>query len=424
MGAGLNARGFPPLAGGIGRGDAVKILFIHQNFPGQFVHLAAALARNPANQVLALAIHKQEAPKGVHVRHYTLLRTSVPQTHPLLQDQEAKVLRAEACAAAAMQLKHEGFVPDVIYAHPGWGEALLIKEVFPQARLVVYCEYYYALEGQDVGFDPEIEPLTFQQRCQLRLRNTTNLLSLDMADVAISPTQWQKSTYPKAWHDKIHVIHDGIDMAPLKPNPNATLRLAANAHHAELVLRPGMEVVSYVARNLEAVRGFHQFMRVLPQVLDARPGAHAVIVGGDGLSYGGPAPDGRSWKDYMMREVGGQLDMRRVHFVGKIPYGAYLNLLNVSKVHTYWTTPFVLSWSLLEAALHGVLVVASDTPPVREFSDRLGIQMADFFDQTGFADYLSATLHGVDCPRKNKLVFDEIELPNCIGMQTELLSLL
>ena len=400
----------------------MKVLFIHQNFPGQFLHLAAALAREKRNKVVALSIYKQPVPPGVELRTYTMLRPSVPETHPLLQDQEAKVLRAEACAAAAMQLKREGFVPDVIVAHPGWGESLLIKEVWPHARLVIYCEYYYALEGQDVGFDPEIPVMTFQERCKLRLRNATNLLSLDMADAAISPTQWQKSTFPKVWHDKIHVIHDGIDMAPLKPNHKASLRLSANEHRSELLLKPGMEVVSYVARNLEAVRGFHQFMRALPEVLRQRPEAHAVIVGGGGQSYGGMAPNGKSWNDYMMAEVGAQLDMRRVHFVGKIPYEAYLNLLNVSKVHTYWTTPFVLSWSLLETALHGVPVVASNTQPVAEFASRLGITLVDFFDQAGFVNVLCQHLAQERPVRVNRAIFDEVNLSKCIERQLKLLK--
>lgn len=400
----------------------MKVLFIHQNFPGQFIHLAAELARKPGNQVVALSIYKQTVPKGVNVRQYTLLRNPVPQTHPLLQDQEAKVLRAEACAAAAMQLRHEGFTPDVIYAHPGWGEALLIKEVFPRARLVVYCEYYYALEGQDVGFDPELPPLTYQQRCQLRLRNSTNLLSLDMADAAIAPTQWQKNTYPAAWHNKINVIHDGINAAALRPNPRAKLELSANAVHGKLVLEPGVELVSYVARNLEAVRGFHQFMRALPEVLRQRPKAHAMVVGGDGLSYGGPAPDGKTWKDYMLAEVGAELDMRRVHFVGKVPYAAYLDLLSISKVHAYWTTPFVLSWSMLEVALHGLPLVASDTPPVQEFADYLGVETLNFFDVAGFTDAISEQLALPVKMRKGRSVPDCLDLTACLKIQMALLS--
>lgn len=400
----------------------MNVLFIHQNFPGQFVHLATELSKSKRNRVVALSIYKLPVPNGVELRCYTMLRQSVAETHPLIKDMEAKVLRAEACAAAAIQLKRDGFVPDVIVAHPGWGEALLIKEVFPRARLVIYCEYYYAVEGQDVGFDPEIPPLTFQQRCQLRMRNSTNLLSLDMADVAYSPTQWQKSVFPDAWHDKIHVIHDGIDMAPLKPNPKARLHLAANANHGELILKPGMEVISYVARNLEAVRGFHQFMRVLPEVLRQRSEAHAVIVGGSGLSYGGLALDEHGWKEYMLAEVGAQLDMRRVHFVGKIPYGAYLNLLNVSKVHTYWTTPFVLSWSLLEAALHGVPVVASNTRPVSEFADQLGIATHDFFDRDSFVHGLSQCLAQKVTARRNRVIPDAIKLPICLKRQMDVIS--
>ncbi len=400
----------------------MNILFIHQNFPSQFVHLSAELARQKRNKVVALSMHERAVPQWVKLRLYTLLRTSAPETHPLLQDQEKQVLCAEACAAAAMQLKREGFVPDVIVAHPGWGEALFIKDVFPQAKLLIYCEYYYAAEGQDVGFDPEEPPLSFQQRCKLRLRNSTNLLSLAMADAVISPTQWQKSTYPKPWQDKIHVIHDGIDIAKLKPNPEARLVLAANAVHGELVLTPGAEVLSYVARNLEAVRGFHIFMRLLPELQRQRPKAHIVVVGGTEPGYGALAPGQLSWKEAMLNEVGEQLDMSRLHFVGKVPYSAYLNLLNVSRVHAYWSTPFVLSWSLLEAALHGLPVVASATPPVNEFASRLGIATRDFFDQKAFVAALSEHLAEPSQIRRNRPAVEELDLSYCVARQIALIK--
>lgn len=363
----------------------MNVLFIHQNFPGQFGHFAAHLAQQKRNKVVALTIHQQPAPANVTVRTYKLLRDAAPETHPLLISQESHVLRAEACAAAALQLKHEGFVPDVIVAHPGWGEALFMKDVFPQAKLLIYCEYYYALEGQDVGFDPEMPAFNFAQRCALRLKNSTNLLSMEIADAAISPTEWQKSTYPKWAQEKITVIHDGIDFEQFKFNPDARITLAENEHHPQFTLKPGDEVISYVARNLEPVRGFHIFMRTLPKVLKDRPNAHAIIVGGNGASYGTLAPGGLGWKEHMMKEVGAELDMRRVHFVGQVPYQSYLDLLSVSKVHTYWTTPFVLSWSFLEAAISGVPVLASDTAPVREFAEKLGVRTIDFFDVHEFA---------------------------------------
>ncbi|MBK7657018.1 MAG: hypothetical protein IPJ18_20345 [Betaproteobacteria bacterium] len=183
------------------------------------------MAKDKRNKVLALSIHKLAPPPGVTVRHYTTLRPSNPQTHPLLLDEEAKILRAEACAAAALQLKREGFVPDVIMAHPGWGEALFIKDVFPTSRLVIYCEYYYAIEGQDVGFDPEVPSLTFAQRCRLRLKNTTNLLSMELPTRLFLPLSGKKHL-PRLGAKKITVIHDGID-TELTLNPNATLTLAA-----------------------------------------------------------------------------------------------------------------------------------------------------------------------------------------------------
>lgn len=380
----------------------MKVLFIHQNFPGQFVHLAGALAQEKGNRVVALTINRQPAPKGVEVRQYSLLRNPEPDTHFLLQETEAKVLRAEACAAAALKLKQEGFVPDVIVAHPGWGEAMFIKDVFPAAKLVVYCEYYYAAEGQDVGFDPELPPINFAQRCMLRMKNTANLHSLEIADAAISPTQWQKSTFPKWAQDKITVIHDGIDFERLRHNPKASIRIAANSYHPELTLKYGDEVLTYVARNLEPIRGFHVFMRTLPEVLRRRPKTHVVIVGGDEISYGHRAPSGLCWREHMMQEVGDQLDMRRVHFVGRVPYQTYVDVLHVSRVHAYWTTPFVLSWSFLEACAAGVPLVSSATRPVQEFSDFPEICLIPFFDGNGFSKKLSQQLAVRILPREQR----------------------
>ena len=398
----------------------MNVLFIHQNFPGQFVHLSASLAAQKKNRVVALTMRDNPAPKNVQVRKYSLLRAAAAETHPMLRDEEAKVLRAEACASAAFQLKRDGFEPDVIVAHPGWGEALFIKDVFPNAKLVIYCEYYYAAEGQDVGFDPEDPPLSFQQRCRLRIKNTTNLLSMEMADAAISPTEWQKSTYPQWAQDKITVIHDGINLDNIKTTRSTTFDIKLS-NGGQVRLGRGNEVVSYVARNLEPVRGFHILMRTLPEVLRKRPNAHAVIVGGNEISYGRHAPGGISWQDHMIAEVGGEIDLDRVHFVGQIPYSSYAALINVSNVHTYWTTPFVLSWSFLEIALSGVPVVASDTPPVNEFAKALGISTAPFFDAGQFAKHVVAELEAPKARREIE-VPALLDLTQCLSKQKYLLN--
>lgn len=400
----------------------MNILFIHQNFPGQFVHLATELAKSNDHHVVGLSIDANPVPPGVVLRTYTMLRSAVAETHPLLKDLEAKVLRAEACAAAAMQLQREGFVPDLIVAHPGWGEALFMKDIYPHAKLAIYCEYFYAAQGQDVGFDPELPALTLDQRYQLRLRNTVNLLSLDAADIAYSPTHWQRSTYPPSAQTKIQVVHDGINTSRLQRHEDAVIRLAANAHHCDISLSVGDEVITYVARNLEPVRGFHVFMRALPEVLRRRPKAHAVIVGGDQISYGSAAPGGLTWKDHMLNEVGADLDMSRVHFVGKVPKQTYLELLSISKVHLYWTTPFVLSWSFLEAAASGVPLIASATQPVLEYSNEFGVKTLDFFDVHGFAAEIAKTL-GARAKKRILKELPSLSLEHCLNAQLKMLGI-
>jgi glycosyltransferase involved in cell wall biosynthesis len=151
-------------------------------------------------------------------------------------------------------------------------------------------------------------------------------------------------------------------------------------------LRPGDEIVTFVNRNLEPYRGYHVFMRALPRLLRERPHARVLIVGGDEVSYGAapkPGPDGqpRTWKQIFLDEVQGELDLSRVHFLGRIPYGRFVALLQLSMVHVYLTYPFVLSWSLLEAMSAGCAIVAGDTAPVREAvrDGHTGL-LVDFFD--------------------------------------------
>src|SRR5690606_20099270 len=344
----------------------MKILFIHQNFPGQFKHLAPALAAIPGNQVTALTLRSGERSQwmGVKVQHYGLKRGTGKDTHPWVSDLEAKVIRAEACFHAAQAMKQRGYSPDIIIAHPGWGETLFIKEVWPEARLGIYCEFYYHVTGADTGFDPEFPSEDPGVACRLRMKNANNILHFDLADAAISPTHWQASTFPEPFRDKIAVIHDGIDTRHLHPDSRVFIGTGSG-----LRLTRKDELITFVNRDLQPTRGYHIFMRALPELLGRRPEARVFIVGGDGVSYGAHNKDGRSWKQRYIDEVRHQIsdqDWQRVHFVGKLPYRDFVHLLQLSSVHVYLTYPFVLSWSLLEAMSIGCAIVASDTRPLHE----------------------------------------------------------
>ena len=281
----------------------MNILFIHQNFPGQFKFLAPALAQQ-GHTVVAMTMQKVPSTdwQGVRLVQYTAARGTTPHVHPWVSDFETKTIRGEACFKAALQMKQGGFTPDVIIAHHGWGESLFLKEVWPQARLAIYCEFFYHPHGADVGFDPEFPPKDAGDACRLRLKNLNNLLHFEVADAGMSPTHWQASTFPEPFRSKITVVHDGIDTQAVAPNPQVQLTLN-QGQNQNLTLTKADEVITFVNRNLEPYRGYHVFMRSLPELLQRRPKARVLIVGGDDVSYGARPEHGRKWKDIFASEV-------------------------------------------------------------------------------------------------------------------------
>lgn len=367
----------------------MNILFVHQNFPGQFKHLAPALAQL-GHRVIALTMQKSEQVrwKGVELFQYAVNQGSTPGVHPWVTDFETKIIRAEGAFRACVQLKDQGFTPDAIVAHPGWGESLFLKEVWPSANLGIFCEFYYLSEGADTGFDPEfsVEDVA-GNNCRLRLKNLNNHMHFDFADAAIAPTSWQASSFPEPFRSKITVVHDGIDTDVIRPNQQVQLNLRRNGSDVPLTLTRDDEVITFVNRNLEPMRGCHIFLRSLPGLLKIRPKARVIIVGGDGVSYGAKPSiekNGAStWKEVFVNEVRGQIsdaDWARVHFVGHVPYAHFISLLQLSTVHVYWTYPFVLSWSLIEAMSAGAAIVASDTAPLQEvITDGENGVLVDFF---------------------------------------------
>jgi glycosyltransferase involved in cell wall biosynthesis len=345
----------------------MRLLFVHQNFPGQYRHLAAHYARRPGNQVVALGERKNlRAPlPGIKTFGYQLQEKATGFEAPVVR----AIKRGRVVAAAALQMRRAGFRPDVIFAHIGWGEALFLKDVFPEAKILLYCEFFYRAQGGDMGFDPEFPP-SRESLLRLRVMNAPLLMSLDASDWGVAPTLWQQRQFSDGHRARMSVVHDGIDTDFVSPQERS---------HDE-------EIVTYVARNLEPYRGFHVFMRAIPEIQKRRPKARIVIVGGDDISYSARLPEGETYRARLLREMDGTIDLSRVHFTGRIAYGEYLEVLRRSSVHVYLTYPFVLSWSLLEAMSAGCLVVGSRTPPVEEvLRDGENGLLVDFFSPDGIA---------------------------------------
>ena len=370
----------------------MKVLFVHQNFPGQYRHVAPALAARPGYQVVGLGENPGDALPGVEHVRYKAPDPAGEATHRYIKRFEAAVRRGQTVARAALALQSRGFVPDLICCHPGWGEGLFLRDVWPDARTLYYFEFYYRAAGADVGFEPPGRPVGVDEACRVRSLNSTHLHSLQVADWGQTPTEWQRSRFPDWARPRISAIHEGVDTRAIRPNPQARFTLADGR-----VLTPEDEVVTFIGRGLEPYRGFHMFMRALPAVMRARPGAQFVVVGGDDPHYGSKPNDAPSWRVKLLAELEGQLDLSRLHFTGKIPHPQLQALYSISSAHVYLTYPFVLSWSMLEAMASECLVIGSATAPVQEVirQGENGL-LVDFFNPGELAETLVKALEKPD----------------------------
>jgi glycosyltransferase involved in cell wall biosynthesis len=368
----------------------MKILFIHQNFPGQFVHLAQHFV-NEKHDVVALGIQGR-AVAGVKFLRYTAKTTDIPKEIPYLQDLYVKSIRGLACAQVMQRLDQSGFRPDIVIAHTGWGEAFFAKDIWPDVPVLSFLEFFYQATGADFGFDPEFSKPTVQARHGLRLRNASHLMAMHAMDWGFTPTQWQYSTLPREYKDRVSVIFDGIDTELIAPKPDAVFTMPGT----QRLLSKQDQVITFVNRNLEPYRGCHTFFRALPRILKDSPRAVVVIVGEDGISYGAPAPKGKTWRGIFLDEVKSKLPAGwedRVLFAGRLQRDQFTALLQVSSCHVYLTYPFILSWSCLEAMATGCTVVASDTAPVKEvIQDGVNGLLTDFFDATALANLVTEVI--------------------------------
>ena len=362
-------------------------LFVHQNFPGQYRHIARELVRT-GNTVYFLTRPNANEMPGIEKLVYRVPIIGRITCHPLTTEIDTAIRSGCAVADFCRKLRDQGFRPDVMIGHGGWGETLFLKDVFPDAPLLTYFEFYYHFSGVDVGFDSEFVSV-FSEPARIRTRNAISLMAFDAADWGNSPTNWQRSLYPPEMRPRISVLHEGVNTNVVCPKAKAQLELTNPA----LRLSSRDEVITYVARNLEPYRGFHIFMRALPEVLRRRPKAQVVIVGGDEVSYGMRAPPQSTFREMMLQELQGTLDLQRVHFLGRVDYTVYLTLLQISSVHIYLTYPFVLSWSFIEAMASGCLIVGSATPPVQEvMQDRVNGLLVDFFSVAEVSDRIIEAL--------------------------------
>ena len=362
--------------------DMSDVLFVHNNFPAQFGFIAEKL-HGDGHRVAAIASETGRAFDGLTLVKWGARRGTTEGILPAAVRAEADLIRGGAAAQAALKLRAEGWDPALIVGHPGWGETTYMREIFPEARQIAYAEYYYRSRGGDVGFDPEFSPPRERDPHELYAKNAGMAMAFAEADAIVSPTPFQASVLPEVFRQRTHIIHEGVDTAAVKRHPSPKLTMGGGK-----VIDGSRPLITLINRRFEPLRGFHIFMRALPKLMAAVPDADIIVIGADEEGgYGKPAEKGKTWGQTLFAEIADRVDRSRIHFVGRVPHSLMIEVLSLSSAHVYYTYPFVMSWSLLEAMATECLVLGSDTAPVRDaITPGVDGILNDFFDVEALSD--------------------------------------
>ena len=360
----------------------MQILFVHPNFPGQFGPALSRLGKRPNLDCVFVSRTGAGSLEGVRRIRFDLRGGATRATHYCSRTFENGVWQAhavfEACKATPW------LRPNLIVGHSGFGSTLFLQELYP-CPIIGHFEYYYHPRGTDMDFRPEFPPAELDY-LRSHTRNAMILLDLEACVAGYAPTQWQWSLLPPAWAPKVEVIHDGVDMEVWR-------RRVGPRRLGNEVLDDDLRVVTYVARGLEAMRGFDVFVRVANRIAAAMPDVVFVVVGAERSVYGNDLRHIRTktFKEHVLQTE--RPDLRRFRFLGAIPAAQLVEVLSLSDLHIHLTVPFVLSWSLLNALACECVVLASDVAPVREViqHDRSGL-LAGFSDVEGLAAQAMAVL--------------------------------
>jgi glycosyltransferase involved in cell wall biosynthesis len=362
----------------------VHVLFVHQNFPAQFGHVARELARRPGWRCTFASTRPPGESDGVRRLQYRPAGGARASTHFCSRTFENATWHAHAVYEACKA--EPDLRPDLIVGHSGFGSTLFLPELYPDAPVVNYFEFYYHRHGSDLDFRPEFPPSELT-RLRARSRNAMVLLDLVNCAAGYSPTHYQRDLLPAELRHKVRVIFDGVDTRLYHPRPGLPRRIAGRD------ISPQTRIVTYVSRGFEALRGFDVFMRAAKRVYLAHPDVLFVCVGGDRVWYGDDLDHIKhpTFREHVLARD--DYDLTKFLFTGIVPHAELARLLALSDLHIYLTAPFVLSWSLMDALACGCTVLASDTPPVREVIEdgRTGL-LAGFFDDAALAERALAVL--------------------------------
>jgi glycosyltransferase involved in cell wall biosynthesis len=396
----------------------MDVVFVHGNYPGQFLHLVPMFSGVSSSRVAFLT--GNENPQdwnlpNVQLRHFKPHRQPAPGAHPYLRSSETAVLNGQAVVRELEGLRRQGWRPRLIFTHAGNGYGLFVKDLFPDCIHIGYHEWYF-----NPGHSRHLfREYALDHQLRIRMRNSVILQELVDCDLAVSPTAWQKSQFPASLQSRIEVVFDGVDPSLFHPVEGIEeIWLRGKEQRQPLCITPKQRLLSYATRGMESLRGFPEFMRMLPPLLAQFEDLVVVIAGEDRVVYSYPAPShGGSWKLRLLEELGDFPGRERVHFSGGLPYGDYARLLQRSDLHVYFSRPYVTSWGLFQAAACGAHLMLNRGPATEGIVSEGEALMVDLDDQASINAAASEWLAGAEkrrcLPRRN-LLDPALQLAPCL----------
>jgi len=395
----------------------IKILFIHPNFPGQFKHLVNDLVKVPNAELAFITSRANSEMKGVNIKIYTPTEVNNQNTNRYLKTTNSNLFDSQEVVRAALKLKKEGFIPAVIVGHVGWASTVFMKDIFPNTKIVGYCEWFFTQENSWENFIGET--LSVDRKLSIRMQNTPSILGVQNMDIGVSPMYWQRDSHPEYMREKIEVIHEGVDTDICRPQERSVLNLPGVSFEKDVKL------VTYISRSLEPARGFFTFLEAVKELCKRDKTIQFVVVGRERSAYSPSTGDGDSYKKQAMEKF--ECDWSRVHFVGKVSYESYLEVLRNSMVHIHLSAPLFLSWSLLEAMSSGCSIVSSDNAPVTEVIEHdVNGKLVPFFNADRLADEVMTLLEDRDLANRlsenaRKTVLDKYNKASCVNQWKQLI---
>lgn len=362
-----------------------QVVFMHQTYPAQFGPISQFLLKEYDVEISFFSEHinKPIYPGIKHFAYKPVITNHEDSPYFFSRhfEQEAASMHGVYNALKASKIN-----PDVLIGHAAFGNLGLLHVDYATIPRIGFFELFYDPHGRHSENRSQY-PAPKPNRIRIPLRNATQLVELEYCTKGYSPTQFQKSTYPEAYQQKLSVLFDGIDVGFYKPG-----EVSSNSE-LKRTWPKGAKLVTYVSRGLEAMRGFDIFMEVAHRVSQKSKDVHFVIAGNPKTHYGSEmiGINDPTFKEYVLKKQ--PYDLNRFHFLDWISESALVDLFCLSNCHFYWTVPFTLSWSLFQAMATGCLIVGSDSAPVRDaIVNGINGLLVSPYDQVMLTDSILATL--------------------------------